>query len=67
MFVFLHVVFFLVWPPITVLAFRGLLSAIDQVGDISDVKDVPFAPTTKAKSSTRALTAAASPPLRTWF
>ena len=46
MFVFLHVVFFLVWPPITVLAFRGLLSAIDQVGDISDVKDVPFAPTT---------------------
>ena len=35
-------VFILVWPPITVLALQRLLSAIDEVSAVSDVKDVPF-------------------------
>jgi hypothetical protein len=46
MFVFLHVVLILVWPPITVLALHGMLSKIDGVSEISDVQDVPFSPTT---------------------
>ena len=37
-----------VWPAVTVLAVRGLLSGIDKVQDINDVKNVDFTPTTCA-------------------